>query len=268
MRRHRSRRVRRLPRLENHKRCDACRTPGRSVRAAHARRIAWTTVSNLAACEIDALDRAAEIIVGLWGPRHDQVLSGGDPGEAADCCRCTSCRRGRAPRHWDRSGPRKPPPPCGCSARPWSAVGPRISTSSTEPSGIATGPCGNSRSVARTRISGIGGPPAFSLAQAACNLRSRTRTLLRAVMANSLSACQAAADPRKAALRAQAPLSTHFLNANRYPLRLKMLYSLIGTQISTPPLPVAGSKFRRSVRSWARRPLSDLTMATTDSRSC
>src|SRR5450432_2042712 len=37
---------------------------------------------------------------------------------------------------------------------------PRISTSTTEPSGITTGPSGNSRSVASTRMLDIGRPPA------------------------------------------------------------------------------------------------------------
>src|SRR5580700_9915665 len=38
---------------------------------------------------------------------------------------------------------------------------PRISTSTTDPSGIATGPSGNSRSVARTRTLGMKSPRLF-----------------------------------------------------------------------------------------------------------
>src|SRR5215207_8574908 len=54
---------------------------------------------------------------------------------------------------------------------------PRISTSTTEPSGITTGPSGNSRSVARTRISAMN-PPGFSWAQADFQAYFRTRNSL------------------------------------------------------------------------------------------
>src|SRR6201999_4358222 len=49
---------------------------------------------------------------------------------------------------------------------------PRISTSTTEPSGITTGPSGNSRSVASTRALGIEILPAFCLP---ADLRLRAR---------------------------------------------------------------------------------------------
>src|SRR5260221_3791344 len=51
---------------------------------------------------------------------------------------------------------------------------PRISTSTTDPSGSTTGPSGNSRSVARTRTLGIG-IPRLSWAPADSKLISRTR---------------------------------------------------------------------------------------------
>src|SRR5512147_388142 len=68
------------------------------------------------------------------------------------------------------SGPRAAPlgPPGICATTSFRPSGytrvsllPRISTSTTEPSGIATGPSGNSRSVASTRSSAINPLPAF-----------------------------------------------------------------------------------------------------------
>src|SRR6516165_9396401 len=64
---------------------------------------------------------------------------------------------------------------------------PRISTSTTEPSGIATGPSGNSRSVARTRILDILKPPGCWLSLGSGIPTSVPRTQdLHAVMAKSL----------------------------------------------------------------------------------
>src|ERR1700759_335361 len=70
------------------------------------------------------------------------------------------------------SGPRAAPfgPPGICpttslrpSGQPCVSLRPRISTSTTEPSGKTTGPSGNSRSVASTRIFDIGRLPAHEL---------------------------------------------------------------------------------------------------------
>src|SRR5580700_6493175 len=64
---------------------------------------------------------------------------------------------------------------------------PRISTSTTDPSGITTGPSGNSRSVARTRTSGIGIPRLFLGAGGFEAHSARATISLRNVMAKSLS---------------------------------------------------------------------------------
>src|SRR6202158_3449488 len=64
---------------------------------------------------------------------------------------------------------------------------PRISTSTTDPSGITTGPSGNSRPVASTRTLGVG-IPRLSLAPADLRLDPARATIsLRNVMAKSLS---------------------------------------------------------------------------------
>src|SRR5258708_11908505 len=80
---------------------------------------------------------------------------------------------------------------------------PRISTSTTDPSGMTTGPSGNSRSVARTRTLGIGIPRLF-LAAGGFQARSRTRNDFVARCYGKVDiACQAITDmrPRKAAPR-------------------------------------------------------------------
>src|SRR5882757_11509504 len=64
---------------------------------------------------------------------------------------------------------------------------PRISTSTTEPSGITTGPSGNSRSVASTRILVIGTSALFSAAGGFQAPIAARNTSLRAVMAKSIS---------------------------------------------------------------------------------
>ena len=103
---------------------------------------------------------------------------------------------------------------------------PRISTSTTEPSGITTGPSGNSRPVASTRTLGIEILPAFFQGEADFKLISARATIsLRHVMAKSLSL----AKQSPAGSRARQPRVED--------------YSFTGTQISSPPLPVSGSKF-------------------------
>src|SRR5262249_21551512 len=97
---------------------------------------------------------------------------------------------------------------------------PRISTSTTDPSGIATGPSGNSRSVASTRTSGIGKPPALSRAAGGFQRVPRTQHYVACRYGKTGPACQASA-------LAGQPCGQAF----------------IGTQISNPPLPVAGSNF-------------------------
>src|SRR6476659_9283521 len=64
---------------------------------------------------------------------------------------------------------------------------PRISTSTTEPSGITTGPSGNSRPVATTRISGIAFPPGFAGAGGCQHQLRAGNHLLPNVMAKSIS---------------------------------------------------------------------------------
>src|SRR6185436_20983018 len=76
---------------------------------------------------------------------------------------------------------------------------PRISTSTTEPSGITTGPSGNSRSVARTRISAIKILPALFRLQADFQLTPRTQHFGCGSYGKGDHACQARA--RRAALR-------------------------------------------------------------------
>src|SRR6476620_6215951 len=86
---------------------------------------------------------------------------------------------------------------------------PRISTSTTEPSGITTGPSGNSRSVARTRTLGIGIPRLF-FAAGGFQARSRTRNNFVARCYGKVDiACQAitGVGTRKAAQRP--PLFPH-----------------------------------------------------------
>src|SRR5246127_2183903 len=73
---------------------------------------------------------------------------------------------------------------------------PRISTSTTDPSGSTTGPSGNSRSVASTRTLGIEILPAFMLAGGFQAHSARATISLRHVMAKSIS------------LAKQSPIST------------------------------------------------------------
>src|SRR5665647_604409 len=94
------------------------------------------------------------------------------------------------------SGPRAAPlgPPGICATtclRPSGQIRvsrcPRISTSTTEPSGITTGPSGNSRPVARTRILGIGIPQAFLGCRRIQGFSARATISLRNVMAKPRS---------------------------------------------------------------------------------
>src|SRR5262245_59022510 len=82
---------------------------------------------------------------------------------------------------------------------------PRISTSTTDPSGITTGPSGNSRSVARTRTLAIKILPAL-LAAGGFSASPRTQHLVAAVMAKSgwLAKQASTAPRRRAALRSGA----------------------------------------------------------------
>src|SRR5882757_8754209 len=89
---------------------------------------------------------------------------------------------------------------------------PRISTSTTEPSGITTGPSGNSRSVARTRTLGIG-IPGFSQAQGGFQAHSARATIFVARCYGKVDiGCQAITD-----MRARKAAQLCRLLSNRYP---------------------------------------------------
>ena len=106
-----------------------------------------------AGLEVDALDPAARIVPGLDAPAAGRARSGRT--RSRRCCRRSTCRRGRSRR---RSARR--PGVATTSLRPSgrTRVSERraISTSRTEPSGIAIGPSGNNRPVVISRSSGIG----------------------------------------------------------------------------------------------------------------
>src|ERR1700737_4435488 len=89
---------------------------------------------------------------------------------------------------------------------------PRISTSTTDPSGITTGPSGNSRSVARTRTLGIGTPRLFFAAAGFQAHSARAIIVVARCYGKVDIGCQAITDmrPRKAAQRCR-------LLSNRYP---------------------------------------------------
>ena len=143
---------------------------------------------------------------------------------------------------------------------------PRISTSTTEPSGMTTGPSGNSRPVARTRTLDI---KSSRLLAAGGSPRSRTRNMLFAdVMAKSsgianprrratgITGRTSAASRRNASElcrkpsrleRSRAPITSQARSPDRATRNpghrlLACPYSFTGSQISSPPLPVAGSK--------------------------
>ena len=76
---------------------------------------------DLAGCEIDALQRAADIFARPRRARH-QGAARPAASRSRHCCRRRSCRQARAPRHWGRREfPRRFP--CVRRARPGSAAG-------------------------------------------------------------------------------------------------------------------------------------------------
>src|SRR3984957_2141549 len=100
---------------------------------------------------------------------------------------------------------------------------PRISTSTTDPSGITTGPSGNSRSVARTRTFGMESSGLFERGRIQVHSAGATLCVAQSYGKVDL-ACQAIGDARlrKAAPRCRLSVYwTRFLDANRYPTSLE-----------------------------------------------
>ena len=134
---------------------------------------------------------------------------------------------------------------------------PRISTSTTEPSGMTTGPSGNSRSVAITRILAM---KSSRLVLAAGGFRRsipHAQHIVAPCYGKGDHACQATAGYPAAqgspAVRSAAPKRLSGGPGSRFPARHCRCWNRTS---------------RRSARSSARRRLSCQMPATSDSRSC
>jgi len=126
------------------------------------------------------------------------VAARGDPAEARHCCRGSICRRDRSPRRWGRRELTRPPP-WHRPATPASAVARGFRPAPPDPSGMTTGPSGNSRPLGENANIGHEIPRLFLNVflgrRRISGTFPRCATIsLRNVMAKLPSACKQSAD--------------------------------------------------------------------------